>query len=72
MSGGDWYDASCEHLAIPDGMDLENEHRKHAEWYAKYWRDLDNGKKPKYFTFIEWLIKNGARKATEIEEFFDN
>ena len=72
MSGGDWYDASCEHLSIPKGMDLKKEHNEHNEWYRGYCEKMEAGIKPKYYDFTEWLIKRGAKKAKEIEEFFDD
>ena len=33
MGGGDWYDASVEHLEIPDDMNLDEMKAARDKWY---------------------------------------
>jgi len=62
--GGDWNDASVEHLILPDGLDIDEEKIKWRTWY----REKYAGKKGvEYIFFIDWLLKAGARVPTEEE-----
>lgn len=77
MGGGDWTDASVDHLAVPDDLDLETAKKAHSAYYVNtYWPALMEEKKPKpeSFSLAEWLCKHhGARKTTEkeIEEYWE-
>ena len=68
LGGGDWVDASVEHLVIPDGMDLEKEKAAYDKWY----RDEYYPGKSEYVNFAGWLRQRGARDTTkdEILEFW--
>lgn len=66
-SGGDWADASCEHLILPLHLDLADEYRNYSRWYEEEYRS-SYPKKVAYMTFTEWLKKRGATDAP-IEEF---
>lgn len=63
LGGGDWADASVDHLVIPENVDIENEKNKRQKWYnEEYRRGME------YYSFPEWLIKFcGARRANENE-----
>lgn len=34
-SGGDWADANCEHLMVPDHVDLDLEYENYQDWIKK-------------------------------------
>ena len=74
MGGGDWADASVDHIVVPSDMDMDTEHRAYREWYRqKYCSALRTGNKIPYLSFPEWLIKRGARQTTdnEVIEFWE-
>ena len=61
MSGGDWYDASCDHVSVPADLDLEAAEREYDEWIKT---------SQSYITFIDWLEKfKGATEST-VEEYW--
>lgn len=72
-SGGDWYDADCEHLVLLKDIDLDKEKEIYNNWYqTDYIPRIDLH--PIYHTFSEWLIKKGfARKVkpNELQEFWE-
>jgi len=75
MGGGDWYDASVDHLIVPREIDLEAEKRKWDEWYQYVYCSPENqDRKVRYICFVEWLENIGAKQATDeyIEEFWDH
>lgn len=77
MSGGDWSDASVDHLVLlVDDVDLKIEKQSHKNWYElEYLPRLKAGGNPIYHTFTEWLIKKGiARKVkkNELEEILED
>ena len=62
ISGGDWYDASVEHIVLPKNSDMD---KLKAEYDA---RDETERKKFPYYNFTGWLkAYHGARDATEDE-----
>jgi hypothetical protein len=68
-SGGDWTDASCEHIVLLKEVNLDKEKRKHEIWYEKiYLPALKRDANPKYFSFTEWLIEGGLARKTEDDE----
>ncbi len=72
IHGGDWYDASADYVVLPDGVDINAEHKEYRKWYDdEYIPALRAGKKPEYKTFVLWLISRGATKpADDILEVF--
>lgn len=72
--GGDWADASAEYLVLPVGMSIEDEYRAREDWYySVYVPELRAGKKPKFFSFFDWLKDRGAREPNSVElEIFSN
>jgi hypothetical protein len=62
MDGGDWYDASVEHLVIPIDMNLKQQKEEYDNWYYDRNRPPQN-----YDSFTDWLKKRGARETTEDE-----
>ena len=66
--GGDWADASVEYLVLPEGCDATQALEDWRIWYNKQYKPaFREGKKPKYLTFVEWLIAEGAREPTDEE-----
>lgn len=70
-SGGDWNDASCDHVAVPAGLDLNAEHECYRRWYENEYCSqlhLAGGRVP-YMTFVEWLKTRCGAEDAKIEEF---
>lgn len=73
---GTCYDCSCDHLVLPDGMDLKAIKAEHDRWYREEYCPGLRGHGPakvKYISFIERLQLAGARPPTtdELEEVED-
>lgn len=60
-SGGDWSDAQADYLILADGMDISEQKKKWHEWYKKFYC---GGENIEFISFIDWLLKNGATRAT--------
>ena len=58
-------DASCHHLQLVDGVDLEAEREKYKKWYAVFNHNTDT-----YETFEEMLKRTGKAQDADIEEFW--
>jgi len=68
--GCDWFDASIEHLILPDGMNIKQEHENRQEQLCKYSKkEIDWPG-----SFAEFLINKGATIPTDdvLEEFWDD
>jgi hypothetical protein len=66
LGGGDWTDASVDHLLIPDGMDLEAEKVAWRKWYDEtYLPGMRGAMLPRvpYQEWVEWLLERGAVRA---------
>lgn len=72
-SGGDWTDANCEHLIVPENTDLDLEYENYRNWIEKeYWPKFNTSDKIPCMTFEGWLIKKcNASKDHDIEEFWE-
>lgn len=70
-SGGDWSDATCNHICIPDDMDLIKEKKEYDIWYKKYCEDLRKDSKANFKTFTEFIKEKGAYDDLTIDEFYD-
>ena len=73
--GGDWADASVDHLVVPDDVSVDEQKKEWWNWYnTAYCPAVRSGENPKYVGLVEWLVKLGARKPTEdeLEESGDN
>ena len=70
MGGGDWADASVEHLVIPDALDIEQEKVAWDRWYYDICFPSPD---VEYVSFADWLKQRGARDTTDDElfEFWD-
>ena len=69
-SGGDWNDASVDHVVVKKGLNLTQEYEQYRTWLN---RDYKPGSVP-FVTFKEWLIdRHKAREAgkKEIEDFWE-
>ena len=63
MSGGDWTDASVEHLVISKSVDLDNEMALYKSWYyEEYCKRFEEGRQVEYITFSQWLKRKGAKE----------
>lgn len=75
MSGGDWTDASVEHIVLNADIDLREKKAIWDKWYKdEYCPVYDTDKRIEFYTFTEWLLHSGiARKTTkfEVEEFWE-
>jgi hypothetical protein len=71
LGGGDWADASVDFIKIDPNANMEAYNREYIAWYGQYLHEYRNtNKKPKYYTFAEWLVEfKGATKDDEIEVF---
>ena len=69
LGGGDWADASVNHLVVPRNINLALEKEKYEHWYAReYVPPYRRGEHPIFVDFSGWLIKfSGAREAREDE-----
>ena len=71
ISGGDWADASCDHLVVPNCYSVSEEKKKYDAWYKTY--TPKNSANNPFVTFSEWMLAHGARYPTEeeLEEVID-
>jgi hypothetical protein len=76
LDGGDWTDASVKHLVALKNYDPDDWKTDYDIWYQKTYIPLrrimtrDGSRKPKYWTFVEWLLAFGhAREATKDEVY---
>ena len=60
LGGGDWADASVEHVAVPNNMDI-------MQMYDQYREDIYN---EKWVSFREWLMQHGAREITDDDKLY--
>ena len=72
LGGGDWTDASVDHLVLPEGMDVDTEREQWRTWvHDVHSMQIHDGRKPeyivKYIGLCEWLISHGAREASDTE-----
>jgi len=66
LSGSDWYDASVEHIEIPDKMNLENEYTAYIKWLRT---DYHSNTKTKHQSFTDFLKSRGATDTDKVEIF---
>jgi hypothetical protein len=73
-SGGDWSDASCQHLILPDGMDINSEQISYDVWYRDYYKSKKEGIKVEWQNFATFLIGRGATEPGPeiLEEVWDD
>ena len=70
--GGDWADASVDHLLIPDGVNLEVVSKEYLAWLRETYQPAMNrgGEHSTFYTFPAWLVAyHGATPDDSIEEF---
>ena len=70
--GGDWADASVEHIEASDGLDLRQEQDLYDEWYFLIYCNEKNKVWPKiieYESFADWLISRNKAKLADIEHW---
>lgn len=73
LGGGDWADASVDHVKLKQDINLDDIKKEYGAWYRnEYCSYLGTTPRPEYYTFVEWLINHEyAIKATgkDIEIF---
>ena len=75
LSGGDWADASVEHIVLPEGITMEEVHAQYRAWYVgTYVPACKRGQQLGliYMTLPAFAVERcGARYATkdELEEY---
>jgi len=70
LSGGDWVDASVEHIKVNDEVDLDAEKKLYDKWYQEVYVPAYNKSPVEFMTFVEWLIKKDkAVLNDDIEEW---
>ena len=74
--GGDWADASVEHLAVPDNLDVAAEYRKYRHWISNIYSKQPPGPHYPpdaphipYQTFTDWLRKLPGVTESSVEVF---
>ena len=68
LGGGDWYDASVDHIILPEGVKIDEAKAQYSEWLRNKFRNPGE----RYRSFPGWLCEFvGARRPTsdELEEF---
>lgn len=74
-SGGDWADASVEHLILPKGVSLDEEYADYQDWYQnEFMVRRCNGENVEYMSLVDWLRKHGATEPPDdkLEIIFEN
>jgi hypothetical protein len=70
QSGGDWYDASSEHVVLTTDVPIEALHGSYRE-YMQLWRESHKNPDMEilpYYSFKDWLIEfEYGREATDDE-----
>lgn len=82
LSGSDWYDASVNHIKVPENLDLKEAKKKHDEWYKTIYtpqlrvynerRIWDRIGLPKYYSFSDFIkefLGGQEVNETDIEIF---
>lgn len=65
--GGEWNDASVDHIVGPLDLNLENANKEYRKWYEEIYLPTRTAK-TQYLDFASWLIKNKkCRYVTENE-----
>lgn len=74
LGGGDWNDASVDHLVLPAQADLHDAKRAYNTWYRNVYcpavqrRRLDSPPDVTYMSFVDFLRVNyGATIATDTD-----
>ena len=66
-SGGDWADASVDHVILPKGVDVEEEAKKCNQYYREVYCKAEVGNR-KYYCLTSWLIEKCGGRAPTINE----
>lgn len=72
LDGGDWTDASCEHLVVPEGVDLVAAAAAWRCWYEETYL-AKNGPATvpvPYMSFTDWLKTHHGATEAPVEEFW--
>ena len=68
-SGGDWCDASVEHIQVPHDMNLDEMKTEYLKKYG-YLARQESG--IQHISFTVWLMHHGCKVDDTVEEFFDD
>jgi hypothetical protein len=85
--GGDWADASVDHIILPEGVTMEEMETGHRVYslardeairskskVVGWWVvNMDKAEIPKYISLVDWALSHGARrpKPEELEEHWE-
>lgn len=76
LGGGDWADASVDHINVPDDLDLDAARERWRGWYRNEYLPEHAKKRtgerrtwPTYLDFPTWLVEREGCARAEIEEF---
>ena len=63
LGGGDWADASVDHVVLPDNANLEELHKRWYDWYRNHYCPSMDTKN--YINFVDFVIRETkGREAT--------
>ena len=72
LGGGDWADASVDHLVASDGFDVKAAYDEYKTWYKTEYCSAyiasSPANRPQYFSFEGWLLENAACRPAEDDE----
>jgi hypothetical protein len=72
LSGGDWNDASVNHILAPKDLNIDEAHAEYSIWYKEIYCAPENKTRHiRYLTFNEWLVQNKACVVDNIIEVFE-
>lgn len=78
LGGGDWTDASVDHVYAPVGFDLDAANDSYQRWLSDdYWPALSRWNKiigavqPEFLGFPEWLVRHGHCATATVEEYVE-
>ena len=60
--GGDWVDASVDHVALPPDADLDALYKAYREWLKATKRHL---------RFPDWLVEHGGAEEAQVETYYE-
>ncbi len=69
LGGGDWYDASVDHIQVPNDMNMNKMNQEYTKKYG-YLARQESG--IEYMSFIDWLLERGCKIDDSVEEFYDD
>ncbi len=63
VGGGDWNDASCDHLSVPDGLDLVKVRKE----YIRLYQSARDDRVRRWISFVEFLRQQPGVTEADVE-----